>query len=406
MSQPRLLYLLHQFKHLTGVELHTQMLVDGLADRYDVWVAWPDGGLIRLLHGPDCERTFAADPCPWPVVPVSSPRTNRSLADILEWVRPDIIHVQHFLHWPLGMIDQAVGSGARVLVSFHDHFALSPQYALQGHETPEQTISPDYSRRMFGRDISAHLCERRELLRRSFAQAHALVTVSPYIERKLAAVFPADYRQIEYGIRPFEPFPKVPALSPLQETGLETRPTLRFGFLGQQVPMKGTEDLVRAFGEVHRRHPGTELHCYGGRRADPPPGVTFHDLYQPADLPGICAKLDVGVIPSVFAETYCMVLSEMWLGRLPVAVSDIGALADRVADGVNGKPEACAGSTLSVAPADAHASGLRLNEPVPPGGGPSGQCDPLHQRINEADGVSGAVSFDPTTPIYHLDTRT
>ena len=38
------------------------------------------------------------------------------------------------------------------------------------------------------------------------------------------------------------------------------------------------------------------------------------------------AGFDVAVIPSVFAETYCLVLSEMWMAGLPVAVSDIGAL--------------------------------------------------------------------------------
>jgi len=31
-------------------------------------------------------------------------------AAILETFRPDLVHVQHFLHWPLSVIDQAVAS--------------------------------------------------------------------------------------------------------------------------------------------------------------------------------------------------------------------------------------------------------------------------------------------------------
>lgn len=327
MSMPRILYLVHQFGHQTGVELHTLTLAEGLRNQYDVAIAWPTADGLCLLQGQQTTpRTFPADPTPWPKSPYRTERTSQSLEEILCLVRPDIIHIQHFLNWPLGVIDQAIDFGARVVVTFHDHFALSPNYALHGKEAPDATLSVEYSIQTFGWDISTWLRERREILRRSLERVAVRISVSPYIERQLSAVFQTSFRQIEYGIVDFEPLPKSPAFA-----------GLRFGYLGQLVPMKGWQSLIQAFAEVRRQHPAVELHLFGGEQAGAQAGVYFHGAYRSSDLARICSQLDVGVIPSVFAETYCMVLSEMWRGGLPVAASDIGALSDRVIDNVNGK---------------------------------------------------------------------
>src|SRR5262249_2728233 len=84
---------------------------------------------------------------------------------------------------------------------------------------------------------------------------------------------------------------------------------------------------------------GAELHFFGGPIPDVPAleGVLFHGAFRPEDLPRLCAEIDVAVIPSVFPETYCLVLSEVWMGGLPVAASGLGALGERVEEGVSGK---------------------------------------------------------------------
>ena len=126
MSRPRVLYLVHQFGNQTGVELHTLLLAEGLSDRYEVAIAWPTAEGLHLIQPEQSLRTFPADPPVWPQSPYRADRTAQSLEEIFRLVRPDLIHIQHFLNWPLGVIDQALDSGARVVVSFHDHFALSP----------------------------------------------------------------------------------------------------------------------------------------------------------------------------------------------------------------------------------------------------------------------------------------
>ena len=79
------------------------------------------------------------------------------------------------------------------------------------------------------------------------------------------------------------------------------------------------------------------LNFYGGVRESKIPGLTFHGVYEQHHLPKICANIDVAIIPSIFQETFSLVLSEMWMGGLPVAVSDFGSLRERVIEGVNGK---------------------------------------------------------------------
>lgn len=331
MTKPRLLFLVHQFGNLTGVELHTKMLVEALATEYEISVAWPVSDVpsmpgswgLRLKDHKGAERIVLTEPSIWPETPYSATTTDVALREVIKWVRPDLIHIQHFLNWPLGVIDRAIESGAKVIVSFHDHYALSPQYALTGNESPGELISSVHPQ-AFGKDISPYLRKRREWLRHSLERVHARVTVSPYIEQHMAAVFPFEYRQIEYGIQPFVPRPKIPSNH------------LRFGFLGQRVPMKGWDVLMRGFEHMRLLHPRAELHCFCHAPERVPHGVTFHGAYQPEDIAEICSRIDVGVVPSVFAETYCMVLSELWHGGLPVAASDIGALHDRVIDGVNG----------------------------------------------------------------------
>ena len=326
MSRLRLLFLVHQFGNQTGVELHTQTLAEGLSDRYEVSIAWPSAEGVHLLRVPSQNATtFPAEPPVWPQSPYQAERTKRSLDEIFRLVQPDLIHIQHFLNWPLGVIDQAANFGAKVVVSFHDHFAISPLPVFQLGDSVAETLTPAYSMKTFGRDLSQWLRERRGVLRRSLERADALVTVSPYIERQLTTVFPVTFRLIEYGIVGFEPLPKRPATA-----------GLRFGFLGQLVPIKGWESLVSGFAEVRRRHPTCELHLFGGEQPDAPPGVTYHGPYESADLADICSRLDVGVVPSIVAETYCMVVSELWRGGLPVAAADLGALSDRVIEHVNG----------------------------------------------------------------------
>jgi len=247
---------------------------------------------------------------------------------VFKLINPDLIHIMHFVNWPLSVIEQAIQSGRPVVMSFHDYYAITPHYTMQGEKDSSQTTTPAYAVKLFGKDISPYLLQRRSIITSALGRAKALAVPSPYLARVLGQIFPFDFKVIEYGIRPFTP-----------QKVIKNWTGLRFGYLGSLLPQKGWESLFTAFQKIAPIYPQAELHFFGGmdKAAPVSPGIFFHGIFEQSDLPQILPHLDVGIIPSVFAETYSLVLSEMWQAGLPVAVSNIGAMGERVTDGVNGR---------------------------------------------------------------------
>jgi glycosyltransferase involved in cell wall biosynthesis len=161
-------------------------------------------------------------------------------------------------------------------------------------------------------------------------QASALVAPSQFTADLVRDVYAdLNIRVIPHGIREILRLPHVPS------------PKLRFGMIGTVSLVKGIEIIAQAWPLV--AHGGkAELHVYGDSpdrrylRLCEKAGIFFHGAYREADLPGILAEIDIGVLPSQQPETFCYALSEFFAGGVPVVGSDYGALADRIYNGVNG----------------------------------------------------------------------
>ena len=327
-DRPRVLVVVHSYRKLAGVELHVHTLARALRDRYQFGIAYPVNEQVHFLNENNLRTILAGAIIPWPQTPFSEPNMTAALVQMVEFFRPDLIHVEHFLNWPIDLLDQVRILGVPTIVGFHDYYAITPQLTLRDLAEPEETVSAAYSQKVFGRDLSSYLKERRQRIDSSLRAASARIAVSPYLQRQLARVFSAPFQIVENGIEEFQPASRVAA-----------RGAIRFGYFGNLVPHKGWQTLAQAFGEVRRLHPTAELHVHGwfDRQPAPQPGVTYHGTYQQFELPGRTSQIDVAVIPSEFPETFSLVLSEIWQACLPVVGSDLGALGDRIHDGVNGR---------------------------------------------------------------------
>ncbi|MCB0324093.1 MAG: glycosyltransferase [Bdellovibrionales bacterium] len=326
--QKRVLFVVHAYHNRGGVEAHTKALEAGLGPEFQVGVVFPHQGGICFKTGVQ-ETLLPADPPQWPVTPYEAPRTAASLAQVLAMFSPHVVHVQHFLHWHLGLLDQLALTGVPVLLSFHEYYAITPFFTMEHATNPLETFTVEYSRKVFGKDITPYLLQRKEVLHRSFAKVALKITPSEYLANTLQQVYPGTYRVMPHGIEPFEPLPRI----------ARSNEELRFGYLGTLIPQKGWPSLCHAFALVRQRHPKVELHLHGGGTAPEgtADGMYFHGVYDAQDLPAILSQIDVGVIPSVFRETFSYVLSELWQGRTPVAAADIGALGERVRTEGGGK---------------------------------------------------------------------
>jgi glycosyltransferase involved in cell wall biosynthesis len=327
--KPKCLYIAHSYFNRAGTEAHMKNLAHELREEYEVFIVFPDKGFVCLI-GPDeiLHRFEGMEPV-WPRTPYRLEVMNRSLAAVLERVRPDFVHIQHFLNWPLSIIDQIADTGIPFAITLHDYYAITPYYTLEDVRDPSECFTLDYSLRVFKTDITHYLIERQKVLAKSLARANAIIAPSNFLASTCKKIFPGEYRVIEHGIRPFEPLPKVRA----------DNANCVFGYMGGLIPQKGWDFLLEAFNILHLTAPKNELHFFGGHNQSGMtwPGVHFHGIYEKEQLPEICASIDVGVIPSAVPETFCLVLSEFWQSKTPVAVAAIGALNERVRDNENGR---------------------------------------------------------------------
>jgi hypothetical protein len=86
------------------------------------------------------------------------------------------------------------------------------------------------------------------------------------------------------------------------------------------------------------------------------PGITVIPRFDRAELAGLMADIqpEVGLLLSIWPETFSYTLSELWLLGIPVVATALGSFADRIQDGANGflcAPEApaIAGRLLAIA---------------------------------------------------------
>lgn len=120
---------------------------------------------------------------------------------------------------------------------------------------------------------------------------------------------------------------------------------LRFGFIGQIAPHKGTDILVEAF----CRLPADlgELYIYGPEGPDPVYmarlksraqgfAVSFRGTFPKEKLAEVFAELDFLVIPSTWYENSPLVLLNALASHTPAIVADVAGMTEFVTDGWNG----------------------------------------------------------------------
>jgi glycosyltransferase involved in cell wall biosynthesis len=151
--------------------------------------------------------------------------------------------------------------------------------------------------------------------------------------------------------------PNYAAGRPARETTPPARRN-RFGFFGQLVDNKGVwllleaVTLLRAEGFVdfaieingeNLRYASearrTEIEAFQAAEEALPPEkqlVRFNGGYEVGQLGARMNRVDYVIVPSVWWETFALVISEAWMFGRPVICSDIGAMAERVTEGVGG----------------------------------------------------------------------
>lgn len=283
---------------------------------------------------------------------VYDPRRNKAVKRFLQDQRPDVVHIHHSLWVGLEMITliRQTLPQARILYTLHEYLPICHaqgqlyRYAESGicqDTRPDQCVGcyPD-------RTIDEFILRRRGF-RQAFALVDQFIAPSEYLRQRyidwgLAAdkitVIPNGHRR-----------QRPEGWDPVSSPDLNV-----FGFFGQFVDAKGIDVALRAARRVvERTGREVELRVFGGNKEyasaaylakieavldGAPEGliVTEAGPYSRDNVFDLMASVDWVVTPSIWPETFGLVVSEAWDARRPVLASRAGGLDGRITDGVNG----------------------------------------------------------------------
>jgi glycosyltransferase involved in cell wall biosynthesis len=121
---------------------------------------------------------------------------------------------------------------------------------------------------------------------------------------------------------------------------------LRIGFIGQLIPIKGPDVLLRAVALLPNDAP-LEVKIYGELDKDPAYGqqlralaegddrVAFPGSFDNSRMGAVLSEIDVLAVPSTWYD-FPLVIPSAFATRTPVIASDLPGMNELVSDGVNG----------------------------------------------------------------------
>jgi glycosyltransferase involved in cell wall biosynthesis len=279
-------------------------------------------------------------------------RRNKAVRRFLEDTRPDVIHVHHSLFIGLEFLQLArqVLPNVRIIYTLHEYLpiCLANGHLYRKHEAAICTdTSPDQCVRCFPDRSADEFVLRRRGFRRAFDLVDHFIAPSEYLRQRFIDWGLAATRitTIPNGHKSMRPADWKPQHSPAVAT---------YGFFGQYVDAKGIDVLLRAAVLAGREiETPIEIKIHGGNKqfatesflkrvedvlADAPKNVRITETgnYSRQSVFELMSGIDWMVMPSIWPETFGLVISEAWDARRPILASRAGGISVRVDDGVNG----------------------------------------------------------------------
>jgi glycosyltransferase involved in cell wall biosynthesis len=287
---------------------------------------------------------------------VADPLLIESYIEFLQLVRPDVVHFHHFLTLGINLltITRRVLPQARIVFTFHEFMAICAADGQMVRRTDKSLCSE-------ASGVRCHQCFMDQppeffLLREMWIKKHlaaADIFTTP-------SRFMIDH-YVKWGIAP-DRIRHVPNGQAVYSGGIipkDQRPSRnRFAFFGQMVDNKGVHVILEAV--EHLRASGfddfvvelngdnlryasearrQEIEEFLKREVVRPPherNVVMNGSYHVDQLASRMSRVDWCIVPSVWWEIFALVISEAWMFKRPVIVSNVGGMKERVADGVDG----------------------------------------------------------------------
>jgi len=286
----------------------------------------------------------------------SSALLLEAYVEFLQLLSPDVVHFHHFMTLGVDLLTltRKTLPKTRIVFTFHEFLAIC---AADGH----MLRKTDKSLCTRASPVRCHQCFpdippeqffiRERWMKRHMEAVDVFTTPSKFMIKHYT----------DWGVDP----ERIVQVANVQRDRGDTRvvaaPRLkrnRFGFFGQMVDAKGIHVIIQAveilraegftdfvveingdnlrFASEKRR---TEITAFLEAESAKPiseQNVHFNGSYQVDQLAGRMARIDWCIVPSVWWEIFCLVISEAWMFGRPVIVSNVGGPLERVRHEIDG----------------------------------------------------------------------
>ncbi len=259
--------------------------------------------------------------------------------DFIEREAPDFVHVAHPMRIP-ELVKILPKIGIPYILTLTDFFLICPKYTLitsndtlcrgpQGGNTCQE-LCPEQPQKL----IKSRLRIARDIL----FQAEIVTCLTKFQADIVREEFPdLEIKVINPGLR----------YSHLENNNrsYQKDDPLTIAYAGSLTIHKGVHTLIEAVKKVDA--PNLKLNIYGSgttksvvdklkSAAEADKRITFMGRYEESQIGKVLQDADIVVVPSLWYETYCLVMHEAFACNVPVIGSDVGVMGEKIKDGENG----------------------------------------------------------------------
>jgi glycosyltransferase involved in cell wall biosynthesis len=267
----------------------------------------------------------------------------------LQAISPDVVHFQHtlYLGYDLLRATRAALPDVPIVYTLHEFLPICHHSGQMVRRFENRELcdhaSPRRCHECFPGVAPEQFFLRERFIKSAFTHVDTFITPSRHARERYIGWGLPETKVVheDYGRIAASPLPDPP------DAGRRGR----IAFIGQLTPFKGVDVLLEAMKRLGERDVAVELMLHGGNLEHQTPAfqeemgrlleqtaanVRFHGTYAQSELPGLLSAVDWVVVPSIWWETGPLVIHEALMHHRPVICSDIGAMLERIEDGVNG----------------------------------------------------------------------
>lgn len=286
-----------------------------------------------------------------PDLTATTPLDSESdLAQLLKSISPDVVHFHHYVHVGIETIRlvKNVCPSTKIFVTLHEYIAIC-MHNGQMIKTNNQ-LCHRYNPR------ECHLCFphvkpedfflREQYIKSFFRLVNRFISPSEFLRQRYIdwGIHEERISVVENGLPEGDPVP-LRELSNGEVRG-------RFAYFGQINPYKGIDVIIEAFSKLPKDIGKiASLDIYGSALESQTEdfqkkirlllkkcskNVRLHGAYEPEELSKIMEDVDWVVMGSIWWENSPLVIQEAFKYKRPIICPDIGGMAEKVNNNING----------------------------------------------------------------------